>query len=309
MDSTFGDGSGSYANQVIGSWKIHACRVGLSAEADMNEAKEPRAFFDVTFDGRRQKTVLPGEQFHTDPVLLSAKAGEYLCVEMSFSGKELPCHLESWLPGFLKTDSGWEYTTKVPFASMVGCDRGVKKRLVFLGDSITQGIGTPRNSYRHVAALIAEKLGADTAVWDIALGFGRAHDAASDGAWLSKARHADAAVVCFGVNDLFRIEGGARLKDDLRHITRALKDSGVKVLLQTVPPFDYSGTVRETWLGVNRFILEEMKSETDGVFDTVPVLGGRDGDIARARYGGHPDENGNAAWAEKLYPMVKGLLN
>lgn len=140
VDSTFADGSRSRVNQVIGSWKIHACRVGLTAEADMNEAKEPRTFYDVTFAGNRQKTVLPGEQFHTDPVLLSAKAGEYLCVEMCFSGKELPCHPESWLPGFLKMDGGWEYTTKIPFASMVGYDRRVKKRLIFLGDSITQGI-------------------------------------------------------------------------------------------------------------------------------------------------------------------------
>lgn len=94
---------------------------------------------------------MPGEQFHTDPVLLSAKAGEYLCVELCFSGKELPCHPESWLPGFLKTYSGWEYTTNLPFASMVGCDRRVKTADLF-GDSITQGIGTPKNSYLHVAA-------------------------------------------------------------------------------------------------------------------------------------------------------------
>ena len=74
---------------------------------------------------------MPGEQFHTDPVLLSAKAGEYLCVEMCFWGKELPCHPESWLPGFLKMDGGWEYSMNVPFASMVGCDRRVKNGWCF----------------------------------------------------------------------------------------------------------------------------------------------------------------------------------
>ena len=97
--------------------------------------------------------------------------------------------------------------------------------------------------------------------------------------------------------------------NDLRHITRALQKSGVKVLLETVPPFDYSGAVRDTWFGVNRFILEEMKSEADGVFDVVPVLGGRDGDIALVRYGGHPNESGNAAWAEAIYWTVKQMLN
>ena len=126
--------------------------------------------------------------------------------------------------------------------------------------------------------------------------------------WLSKAKHADAAVVCFGVNDLFRVEGGVCLKNDLRHITRVLQKSGVKVLLETVPPFDYSGAVRDTWLGVNRFILEEMKSEADGVFDVVPVLGCED-DIAWARYGRHPNESGNAAWAEAIYWAVKQMLN
>lgn len=115
-------------------------------------------------------------------------------------------------------------------------------------------------------------------------------------------------MVCFGVTTCYALRGGVCLKDDLRHIARTLQESGVKVLLETVPPFDYCGVVRDTWLGVNRFILEEMKSEADGVFDVVPVLGCED-DIAWARYGRHPNESGNAAWAEAIYWAVKQMLN
>ena len=307
LDSTFSDGTLSHRNQLIDSWRICGCRIGLCRQAGMENPEDPDELHTVMFDGRTEKTAAPGEFFSTDPVLLCAEPDDFLCVEMDFCGRELPCHPESWLPGFLKTEKGWEYTTCIPFASMVGSDRKVSKRLNFMGDSITQGIGTQKNSYLHAAALTAKKLGTDTAVWDIALGFGRGNDAATDGAWLYKARQADAVIVCFGVNDLFRVQAGALLKDDLTAIVRTLKKNGQKVLIETVPPFDFEGNLRDTWEEVNRFILEELSGEADGVFDVVPVLGMKD-DPAKAKYGGHPDERGNAAWAEALYPAVRKLL-
>ena len=307
VDSTFEDGSRSHKNQVIDSWQIHACRIGVCRQAGMQQAAEPVRFFQVTFGGETEKTAAPGEFFSTDPITLCAEAGDYLCVELSFSGREVPCHPESWLPAFVKNGSEWVYSTYVPFASMVGCDRKVNKRLIFMGDSITQGIGTEKNSYRHLAAQIAAKLGSDVAVWDIGLGFGRANDAASDGAWLYKARQGDAVVVCYGVNDLFRVQSGALLKDDLTHIVRLLKKSGMKVLIQTVPPFNYSEEIGRTWEEVNRYIREVLSRESDEVFDVVPVLGTKYAP-SKALYGGHPNEQGNNAWAEAIYPYVLRLL-
>ena len=307
VDSTFSDGSRSHRNQVIGGWKIWDCRIGLCGDAGIENAAEPEMFFPVTFEGKPHKNVAPGEFFSTDPLPLDAEAGSFLCVEMRYSGRELPCHPESWLPGFVKTDKGWESTPDLPFASMVGSDRPVGNRLIFLGDSITQGIGTPKNSYLHAAALIARKLGPDTAVWDIGLGFGRANDAATDGAWLYKAKQGDAVAVCFGVNDLFRIQAGALLKEDLTTIVRILKKSGLKVLIQTVPPFNYSDEVAEIWNEANRYIRNELANEADAMFDAAALLGKKE-KPQEALYGGHPDITGNALWAEALYPVIQELL-
>lgn len=308
VDSTFADGSISHKNRVVDSWRIHDCRIGVCERAGMQQAEEPKEFYRITFGGQAEKTVAPAEFFSTDPISLSTRAGDYLCVELSFSGRELPCHPESWLPAFIKDGNEWKSCPYVPFASMVGCDRKVSKRLIFMGDSITQGIGTAKNSYRHLAAQIARKLGPDVAVWDIGLGYGRANDAASDGAWLYKARQADAAVICYGVNDLFRVQSGALLKEDLTYIVRKLKKSGLKVLLQTIPPFDYNEEKSIIWEDVNRYILEILSNEADAVFDVVPVLGTKNMP-SRALYGGHPNEQGNTAWTEALYPSVLQLLN
>lgn len=307
VDSTFADGSFSHRNQVIDSWKIHGCRIGLCEEVDISNAVEPSEFLEVMFSGSKGKTVFPGEFFCTDPVLLKAKEGEYLCVELEFSGKELPCHPESWLPGFVKSGEKWEYTPYIPFASMVGSDRPVKHRLVFMGDSITQGIGTEKNSYQHVAAQIARVLGPDTAVWNIALGYGRANDAATDGAWLYKAKQSDVIVICYGVNDLQHVQAGSLLEDDLLTISHILKKNRTKVLIETIPPFDFEGKQKMMWEKVNSFIRRELVGEVDDVFDVVPVLG-NDQNPTKPKYGGHPNEYGNTIWADSLLPYVIKLM-
>ena len=44
---------------------------------------------------------------------------------------------------------------------MVGIDAPTKKKIAFLGDSITQGCGTPVNAYEHWNAVFADLLGND----------------------------------------------------------------------------------------------------------------------------------------------------
>jgi Lysophospholipase L1 and related esterases len=308
IDSTYSDGSHSHANFVPGSWTVHALRAGRVPSCGTEKSAEPDMFVPVTFDGQGGKQVNPGELFCSDPFPFPADKGEYMCVEMTFSGRRVPCHTESLLPAFRLENGRWTRSTEIPFPSMVGTGRANETRVGFIGDSITQGIGTPDNSYTHVAAHVQEALGENCAVWNLGLGFGRAHDAALDGGWLYKARQNDVMCVCYGVNDLFQLGDAELLKRDLTYIVRTLKQSGLKVLIQTVPPFDYAPEFRDRWLSVNEYIKNELVKQADAMFDNVPMLSRSENEPWLSCYGSHPNAEGNAAWAEKLLPTLKKLL-
>ncbi len=307
IDSTFEDGSVSRKNTVIGEWKIHRMRVGVTDFCDASSMREAREYFDVTFDGYQGRTVRPGELFATDEILLSADEGNYICIEMSFSGKQLPCHEESIIPSFVLSDGEWVPSKRHPFVSMVGCDRAVKERIAFFGDSITQGIGTPVNSYRHFCSVAADMLGRDRSYWNLGLGYGRADDAASDGAWLLKARQNDTVAVCFGVNDICRGFTAEEIKQSLRKIVSLLRSSGCRVILETVPPFNYQGERIEVWNQVNTFIRGELAGEVEFVFDCAALLAKSDSEPYNALYGGHPNEIGCRLWGEAFAACIAAL--
>lgn len=310
IDSTYADGSQCRRNVVCPPWRIHSARV---ARVDGNTAEDAlcaaaREFTALTFNGNIEKQVAAGELFHTDAVTLTFEAGEYLCLELTFSGTTLPYHEETLLPVFTRTDNGWEYGKEMPFASMIGCARPVTARIGFVGDSITQGIGTPPNAYTHWNALLAQRLGDAYACWNLGLGFGRANDLATCGAWMAKAVHNDIVVVCYGVNDLHRCSDDAALIRDLERIIDHLKQHGCRVVLQTVPPFDYTGEHITHWHNVNRAIRTALVHRVDAVFDAAAYLQLSDAEPHKARYGGHPDETGCRVWADALYDRLLEIL-
>ena len=308
IDSTYSDGSRSHANFVPGEWTILALKAGRVRDCGAEYCARPEAFVNISFDGQSQKRVRPGEIFETDPFDFPARKGDYMCLEMTLSGKRIPCHTESLLPAFRYADGSWVRNTDIPFPSMVGQERGREIRVGFIGDSITQGIGTEVDSYTHVAALVQDALGEGYAVWNLGLGYGRAHDAALDGSWLFKARYNDIMCICFGVNDLLQTGDAEQLKKDLCIIVRTLRENGVKTLIQTVPPFDYAPEMRERWMNVNEYIRSELSLEADAWFDNVPVLCRSGREPWASRYGSHPDAQGNAAWAEALLPELCRLM-
>lgn len=321
IDSTYGDGNVSHKNLVIDEWQIHSARIGKCGSiTDKKELEELSVsdtspdsdifvfdFKDVTFSGERSKTVNPGEFFNTDPIRMMFDAGEYLCLEMTFSGGMIPYHEESLLPIYIKDGDTWRYSKKMPTAGMIGVSREVKARVAYLGDSITQGIGTRRNSYLWWNALVSEKLGHDYSFWNLGIGYGRAYDASSDGAWLYKARQNDALIVCFGTNDLLRGRTEKEIENDLLYIVKTLKAEGKTVIVQTLPPFDYKGELVGMWQRINEFIRCEMKAFADLVFDTAPLLE-KEGAPAASNYGSHPNEEGCAIWADKLYSAIAPLF-
>ncbi len=322
IDSTYADGTRSHKNLICDGWHIHGARVGrcksiaskdvtkLTVADEETQTEADVVVSDVktlTFDGRTEKTVAPGEFFCSDPLTLSFEAHEYLCLELTFSGKCVPYHEETLLPIFVKREGVWCYDRRMPLPGMIGCERTVKARVAYLGDSITQGIGTEPNSYAHWNARLSETLGNAYAFWNLGLGFGRAEDAASDGAWLYKAKKNDIVFVCFGVNDLLRGRAVEQIQSDLAHIVSRLKDCGLRVVLQTVPPFDYTGDNVRKWELVNAFVKSELASKVDVLFDNVPILGDKDTPSA-ARFGGHPNAEGCEKWAEALYEAVRPLF-
>lgn len=240
IDSTYADGSVSRAGDVGGTWTIHQMRIGLR---DDDRAAEPAQWFPVTFDGAAEKTVTGAVTFATDPVALHARAGQTLCCELTFTGDCYPHHPEALLPVEVQTDDGFVPDKRIPLPLMIGCDRPVRRRIGFIGDSITQGIGTETGSYAHWAARIAARFPADCSAWDMGSGYARAADAAQDGAWLARAKTCDLVHVCFGVNDLYHDKRTADgVLADLQTIVRALKHAGCTVILLTVPPFDWDGS-------------------------------------------------------------------
>jgi len=189
-----------------------------------------------------------------------------------------------------------------------------EKKCLIYGDSITQGCGTPINGYAHWNAVLSQKLPRENAYWNLGYGYARASDAASNGAWLFKAKQNDYVAVCFGVNDIFH-EYAAEGANSARNIKRSLNDivdflhaSNVKVLVQTVPPFDYPDHLAEIWREVNAFIRNELIQKAEAVFDCVPVLSTGGPDCPTAAYCGHPNVEGSAKWAEALLPAMESFL-
>lgn len=312
IDSTFYDGSISEADTVVDEWYIDSLRVGICRECSRRrcpqESEFEGGFTTVTFEGKPSKRVAPGEFFATDEISLDVKAGEYICLEMRFHGKALPCHEETLLPVFKMQGGEWAENTKIPVPSMIGCDRGVKTRIGFIGDSISQGIGTPFNSYEHYADIVARTLGSEYSYWDMALGFARGYDAAKDGAWLFKARKVDVMCVCFGVNDLLQGYSADEVKKSLTRIVKKLKASGVKVVIQTVPPFDYTAQLVPLWQSVNEYIITELKPLCDGFLDVREFLSQSKERAHMTVYGCHPDSRGNALWGAALSEVLREIV-
>jgi len=169
-------------------------------------------------------------------------------------------------------------------------------------------LGTEYNAYAHWNALVADRIGEKYSYWNLGLGFGRAEDAASDGAWLFKAKQMDAVVVCFGTNDVCQEKAVEKIKADLGEIVFKLKENGVKVLLQTLPPFDHEGERLQNWLEINRYVREELRQKADAFFDVVPFLLNGPESEGKSKYYGHPDETGCIIWAENLLPVLKEFL-
>jgi len=308
IDSTFSDGSISHCNDVCMPWKLNSIGYTVTDTPDPKEA-EKKEFHLLTFDGSASRVIDGDKLANTVPTEITAKSGQYICLKTTFSGVKIPCHKESMIAIFKRqTDGNWNLCPEVPVPVFTGIKRDVKKKIAFLGDSITQGIGADFNSYMHYAARVADEIGDEYGYWDLGLGFARGADAATNGIWLEKAKHNDIITVCFGVNDMFKGRTAEQIIADLQKITDELQKAGLKVIIQTVPPFDYDEHFEKVWNTVNDYVRNVLSKKADGFVDNVKFLSADGNNSPKAKYGGHPNNDGNAVWAMELVPVIKNLL-
>lgn len=288
VDSTWDLGQEAKGSEPGGEWEIEAAYIADGGLVP-NGTVTPGTQVAVTFNGAGSRQVAPGECFWSDEVQLELPEGHYLAftwtIKTPAPGKSFPYNVEGMLvsgfdaPGSLagsETAEGFTESDKLLVApSYIGYKKQVAKKLVFLGDSITQGVRTEKDAYTYWAARIAEGLGTDYGLWNIGSGWGRAYDVAADGPWLNKAKQGDEVLMVLGVNDL---DIGKRTADellgDLAAIVSTIKaaNPAAKVILSTVPPFNFAEERETYWREVNAVIRNNSPAYVDRVFDIAAVL-------------------------------------
>ncbi|WP_019913426.1 SGNH/GDSL hydrolase family protein [Paenibacillus sp. HW567] len=288
VDSTWDLGAEASGSEPGGEWSIESAFIadgGLAPDGTV----APGTQIPVTFTGEASKQVAPGEAFWSDEAELSLPEGHYLAFTWTIRtiapGKTLPYNVEDVLvsaydgPGHLagqeSADSFSESGKLLVLPSYIGYKKKVDKKLVFLGDSITQGVRTGKDEYSYWAARIAEELGTSYGLWNIGSGWGRAYDAAADGPWLNKAKQGDEVLIVLGVNDLdIGKRSAEELLEDLSHIVSLIKGANpdINVILSTVPTFNFQDEREAAWRSVNKQILTAPPAGVNRVFDIAAVL-------------------------------------
>ncbi len=306
IDSTWDDGSESWADMPGGRLEIVSAGAGA-----VPPGGSPGALVPVTWGGASGCGVAPRAWAQSDPLALEIPEGGHIafswCLRALEENAILPATPDSRALCFSAPGEETFSAMAVFAVDDTAClpdafeaDRPVRARMAFMGDSITQGVQTRVDACEQWAARIARGLAGEAAVWNTGLGFGRAADAAKNGAWLGKAVEADIVNLCFGVNDLLHGSRDAEaLTADLRAAIAGLRarNPRVKAVLFTIPPFDLTGEDEARWRLVNGRIRGGDHLGADAVFDIAAILGQEPPRDNFAFFGGHPDGRGGAAVA------------
>lgn len=293
VDSTWDTGTVAKGGLLGGSWRIEAAYVadgGAVADGSVVEGSQVQ----LAFNASAIKEVQPGEQFWSDSVSIDLPEGHLLAFTWTITapkGTSVPYNTEQMLvsaydaPGNLASaENGDKFKPSanlLVLPALIGYVKPVRKRLIFLGDSITQGVRTGQDAYEYWVARIAEGLGADYGVWNLGSGWARAYDASADAAWLGKVKlglvpgSGNQVILALGVND---IDIGARTAEellaDLTSIISVLRshDPSVEIILFTVPPFNFKDEREQHWRKVNETLRGTALPGVDHVFDMAALL-------------------------------------
>lgn len=304
--STFADGSHSQVNLECDNWEILSLKA-LVVDGKTRDFASPKIVreYQLTFDGKISKEIEKAGEIYTDGIVINAEKDDYICLEMEFIGTgKMPYFEEILIPAYRLENEKWVKNNKTPLANMVGIKREVNKKIGFLGDSITEGCGTESNSYDAWCCKIAEQSSDENSYYNLGIGYGRADDIATDGIWLDRAKNMDIVTVCIGVNDICQGFKADKIKDNIAKIVNILTKNNVRVILFTVPPFDWDTEKTKKWNEVNDYINKKLSKKVE-IFDTVSIWGQDSPNENLSRYGGHPNKEGcemlAKIFAEKRY--------
>jgi hypothetical protein len=289
VDSTWADGAESKANDQGGRWRIESCFIadgGEQPDGSVVESSEQQ----LTFAGSTSKDVQQGEQFWSDVVSIYVPNHHYVTFSwaLTMEGLEegLPFNTETLLASAFEAagdlakqanaDTFVSAGNRQVLPSLLAYERAISKKLVFLGDSITQGVRTEQDNYAFWAAKIAAGLGCDIGVWNIGSGWARAYDLVNESVWLSKAAQGDEVVICIGVNDIGTANRSAeQLIGDITSLINQLtsRKPDLVIWLCTLPAFNFAGEQERVWRTVNEWIRSGETASVSGIFDIASVLG------------------------------------
>ena len=296
VDSTWAKGEHSHAGMQGSAYTIDYAEIGIASEA----GGAVREIKPVTFGGSGTRAVSPGETFWSDPLTYNVPEGQYLVWTWYVHGEMIPATVMSDLaPTYVSGDGKkFVYTNEIPLPQLIGCKRDVQKKIALIGDSITQGCGTPQYGNAFWGANIAKALGTKASLWNLGLGYARASDCALNGDWLARAKHADLVLVAFGTNDMVSGQYGvgkpnaaSAIENWLRQITVSLQEAGCEVILLNAPPFDFDEVREGIRTELNAALPAAAESLGVPVFDWASLLIDPNAP-GKALYGGHPDETG-----------------
>ena len=330
VNSTFAGGEQAYRGLPGGDFKILSARIAdggpvggknvyeLAGKASEGLPELPTLenAVELTFDKDASRIVHPDERIESDAVRLTVQDGHYLAFEWELEGNRIPCTPDSRTLTFVDTGDGFKAddSQNAPLPAMFACDRPYKKRVAFIGDSITQGCGTTRDAVEMWAGRIAGMM-PENAVWNLGLGFGRGSDTLfvpegqEYGSWLWKAVQNDVIIVAFGTNDLisgsYHKEPSERRSDTAGEYLRTLstlvgklKNAGIDVIIATLPPFSYSEKQEDEWRAVNLAIPALAAMYGCRVYDIQAALDPTHDLGNKYPCGAHPDGHGGEIAAE-----------
>lgn len=306
VDSTWDKGKKSYGSMPGGNYEIISASIS-DGGTKVDESAPVANTTAVTFDGQVGKSVTPGEAFWSDPVDFTIEEGHYLVWEWTVTGTSIPAIVMSGMTNcFYSNGGGFIYCNEAPLPALIGCDREVKGKIAFLGDSITQGCETTNFGYEFWVAEIAKQIQDDYAVWNLGLGYARASDAAKKSNWLERAKAYETVVVAFGTNDVYSgAYGGdgpdtaAEAEASIRTIVTELKNAGCKVILFNSPPYGFVEDREVQRTGLNA-LLPTTAEETGCEFFDMAALLADPNDPSVPLYGGHPNDEGCQIIADKF---------
>ena len=287
IDSTWDTGEIARGSQLGGDWLIEAAFVADGGKAPAGDVVGSQ--IPVTFAGHDTKKVTPGEKFWSDEVSIHLPEGHYLSFTWTITtlspGATIPYNVEQMLvtaydaPGNVAhQESATSFTESdnlLVFPSYIGYKKDVEEHIVFLGDSITQGVRTAKDAYEYWVARIAEEMGTNVGVWNIGSGWGRAYDTATDGSWLYKAKQGNKVIITLGVNDIdIGKRSAEQLLTDLTTIVSKINEHNpmAEIIMFTVPTFNFRGEQEGVWRKVNHSIRTNPPEGVCRVFDVANVL-------------------------------------